>query len=158
MVESRIKSINNHAPIFRTENSLIDPKELINIGSFDLERTLEMDPEFLDTDAEHEHDQSVTSTSARFEGDELNVNKLERWIGDIDERQGRRPIQLQGRSVCKRNGRKIRFPRSPHAVWWGLQRRNRIVERRRNSRMQIRFHRTKPRPQGSARWTHGMHG
>ena len=50
-VESRIKYINNFAPIYRTQNSLIDPKELINIGSFDLERTLEMDPEFLDTEA-----------------------------------------------------------------------------------------------------------
>ena len=81
-VEKKIKAINGFAPIFRTENSLLDPKELINIGSFDLERTLEMDPEFLDTDAEHEHDQRVTSTSSKFEG-ELNVNKLERWIGSL---------------------------------------------------------------------------
>lgn len=81
-VEQSIKSINGFAPIFRTENSLIDPKELINIGSFDLERTLSMDPEFLDTDAEHEHDQRVTSTSSKFEG-ELNVNKLENWIGEL---------------------------------------------------------------------------
>ena len=81
-VEKKIKGINGFAPIFRTENSLLDPKELINIGSFDLQRTLEMDPEFLDTDAEHEHDQRVTSTSAKFEG-ELNVNKLQRWIGGL---------------------------------------------------------------------------
>tara|TARA_B110000008_G_scaffold267481_1_gene294643 strand:+ start:350 stop:1537 length:1188 start_codon:yes stop_codon:yes gene_type:complete len=81
-VEKKIKAINGFAPIFRTENSLLDPKELINIGSFDLERTLEMDPEFLDTDAEHEHDQRVTSTSSKFEG-ELNVNKLEKWIGSL---------------------------------------------------------------------------
>ena len=81
-VEKKIKGINGFAPIFRTENSLLDPKELINIGSFDLQRTLEMDPEFLDTDAEHEHDQRVTSTSAKFEG-ELNVNKLQRWIGEL---------------------------------------------------------------------------
>lgn len=81
-VEKKIKAINGFAPIFRTENSLLDPKELINIGSFDLERTLEMDPEFLDTDAEHEHDQRITSTSSKFEG-ELNVNKLEKWIGSL---------------------------------------------------------------------------
>ena len=43
-VEKRIKSINRFAPIYHTENSIIDPKELINIGSFDLHRTLEMDP------------------------------------------------------------------------------------------------------------------
>ena len=81
-VEKKIKSINGFAPIFRTENSLINPKELIGIGSFDLKRTLEMDPEFLDTEAEHEHDQRVTSTSSKFEG-ELNVNKLEKWIGTL---------------------------------------------------------------------------
>ena len=81
-VERKIKAINAFAPIYRTENSLIDPNELINIGSFDLERTLEMDPEFLDTDAEHEHDQRVTSVSSKFEG-ELNVNKLHDWIGSL---------------------------------------------------------------------------
>ncbi len=95
LVESRIKSINNFAPIFRTQNSLIEPKELINIGSFDLERTLEMDPEFLDTDAEHEHDQRVTSTSARFEG-ELNVNKLERWIGTLMRDKGEDLFRYKG--------------------------------------------------------------
>ena len=81
-VEEKIKSINAFAPIFETQNSIIDPKELINIGSFNLERTLDMDPEFLDTSAEHEHDQRVTSTSSKFEG-ELNVNKLEKWIGSL---------------------------------------------------------------------------
>ena len=94
-VESRIKSINNHAPIYRTQNSLIEPKELINIGSFDLDRTLEMDPEFLDTDSEHEHDQRVTSTSARFEG-ELNVNKLERWIGTLMRDKGEDLFRYKG--------------------------------------------------------------
>ena len=78
-IESRIKSINGSAPIFRTKNSEVHPSNLINIGSFDLERTLEMDPEFLDTDAEHEHDQSVSSTSYKFKG-ELNVNKLQSLI------------------------------------------------------------------------------
>ena len=95
VVEGRIKSINNHAPIYRTENSLIEPKELINIGSFDLDRTLEMDPEFLDTESEHEHDQRVTSTSARFVG-ELNVNKLERWIGRLMRDKGEDLFRYKG--------------------------------------------------------------
>ena len=81
-VETKIKVINGSAPIYHTENSLIEPKELINIGAFDLDRTLEMDPEFLDTEDEHEHDQRVTSTSVRFVG-ELNVNKLQAWISKL---------------------------------------------------------------------------
>ena len=94
-VESRIKSINAFAPITRTQNSIIDPNELINIGAFDLERTLEMDPEFLDTEAEHEHDDRVTSTSYKFVG-ELNVNKLQSWIGQLMREQGEDLFRYKG--------------------------------------------------------------
>ena len=94
-VESRIKSINAFAPITRTQNSIIDPNDLINIGAFDLERTLEMDPEFLDTEAEHEHDDRVTSTSYKFVG-ELNVNKLQAWIGQLMREQGEDLFRYKG--------------------------------------------------------------
>ena len=94
-VETRIKSINAFAPITRTQNSIIDPNELINIGAFDLERTLEMDPEFLDTEAEHEHDDRVTSTSYKFVG-ELNVNKLQSWIGQLMREQGEDLFRFKG--------------------------------------------------------------
>ncbi|MEE2647976.1 MAG: GTP-binding protein [Candidatus Thermoplasmatota archaeon] len=94
-VESRIKSINAFAPITRTQNSIIDPNELINIGAFDLERTLEMDPEFLDIEAEHEHDDRVTSTSYKFVG-ELNVNKLQAWIGKLMREQGEDLFRYKG--------------------------------------------------------------
>jgi len=94
-VKARIKSINGFAPIFQTQNSIIDPKELINIGAFDLEKTLEMDPEFLDTEAEHEHDDRVTSTSMKFEG-ELNVNKLERYIGSLMREHGENLFRYKG--------------------------------------------------------------
>lgn len=107
-VESRIKSINNFAPIFRTQNSLIEPKELINIGSFDLERTLDMDPEFLDTESEHEHDQRVTSTSAKFEG-ELNVNKLDRWIGELMRDKGEDLFRYKGVIAVKGMDQKFVF-------------------------------------------------
>ena len=94
-VESRIKAINAFAPITRTQNSIIDPNELINIGAFDLDRTLEMDPEFLDTEAEHEHDDRVTSTSYKFVG-ELNVNKLQAWIGKLMREQGEDLFRYKG--------------------------------------------------------------
>ncbi|PDH21874.1 MAG: hypothetical protein CND66_04340, partial [Marine Group II euryarchaeote MED-G37] len=107
-VERKIKSINGSAPILHTENSLIDPKELINIGSFDLEKTLEMDPEFLDTDAEHEHDQRVTSMSSKFEG-ELNVNKLERWIGNLMQTKAEDLFRYKGVLAVKGMDQKFVF-------------------------------------------------
>ena len=107
-VEKRIKSINGFAPIYHTENSIISPDELINIGSFDLKRTLEMDPEFLDTDSEHEHDDRVTSTSTKFEGS-LNVNKLENWIGELLEKYSQDLFRYKGVLAVKGMDRKFVF-------------------------------------------------
>ena len=107
-VESKIKSINSFAPIYHTENSIIDPTKLIGIGSFDLKRTLEMDPEFLDTESEHEHDQRVTSTSAKFEG-ELNINKLEAWIGDLMDEKAEDLFRYKGILAVKGMDEKFVF-------------------------------------------------
>ena len=107
-VESKIKSINRFAPMYHTENSIIDPANLINIGSFDLDRTLEMDPEFLDTESEHEHDDRVTSTSSRFEG-ALNVNKLERWIGELMQSKGEDLFRYKGVLAVKGMDQKFVF-------------------------------------------------
>jgi len=78
-VEAEIKKINCSAEIFRTERSKIDAMKLINLKAFSLNRVLEMDPEFLNTDGEHQHDASVTSVSFRFQGD-VNVNRMEMLI------------------------------------------------------------------------------
>ena len=107
-VESKIKSINRFAPMYHTENSIIDPANLINIGSFDLEKTLEMDPEFLDTEAEHEHDERVTSTSSKFEG-ALNVKKLERWIGELMRDKGEDLFRYKGVLAVKGMDKKFVF-------------------------------------------------
>merc|ERR1719350_2595753 len=87
-IEGRIKGINKTAKIFRSEFSKVDPKKLLGLDAFNLDRVLEFDPEFLDQDpAEHKHDDSVTSVAFKFNG-ELNVNKLQMWlrklIGDVD--------------------------------------------------------------------------
>jgi len=79
-IEARLKGINGTAQIYRTKYSKIDPKLLLNLSAFDLDRVLEFDPEFLKQDpADHIHDDRVTSIAVKFEG-ELNVNKLQKWI------------------------------------------------------------------------------
>jgi G3E family GTPase len=107
-VRNRVKAINAFAPLYETENSIIDPSELIGIGAFDLSKTLEMDPEFLDTDAEHEHDENVTSTSSKFEG-ELNVNKLERWIGELMQTKAEDLFRYKGVLAVKGMDQKFVF-------------------------------------------------
>ena len=107
-VEAKIKSINAFAPIYHTEQSVIDPSNLINISAFDLEKTLAMDPEFLDTDAEHEHDQRVTSTSSIFTGS-LNVNKLQQWIGGLMNDYGKDLFRYKGVLSVKGKNEKFVF-------------------------------------------------
>merc|ERR1719375_2876517 len=62
-IEKRLKSINTNAPIVRCTQSQVSPESVLNIRGFDLDKTLEMDPEFLNTEGEHEHDDTVTSCS-----------------------------------------------------------------------------------------------
>jgi G3E family GTPase len=78
-VEKALKGINAFAEIVRTQQSRVDPSKLLNIKAFDINRVLEMDPEFLNTDGDHQHDTTVSSVSVRFQG-ELNYHQLQMWI------------------------------------------------------------------------------
>ena len=69
LCETRLRSINKFAPIVRSTKSEVSPDQVLGIGAFDLKRTLEMDPEFLDTEGEHEHDNTVSSIGINIEGD-----------------------------------------------------------------------------------------
>ena len=94
-IEERLRKLNPSAEIYRCQQSKVEPKNLIGIQAFNLEKTLEMDPEFLDTEGEHEHDPSVSSTSTKFEGF-LNVNKLNNWIGEIIQTMGANLFRYKG--------------------------------------------------------------
>jgi G3E family GTPase len=81
-IEVELHKINPAAPITRTDQkeNLINPKELLNIQAFELDRVLEFEPDFLDEDGEHLHDESVTSVAVKVKGQPLNVNLMQRWI------------------------------------------------------------------------------
>jgi G3E family GTPase len=59
-LEKRIRSVNAMAKIYRTRNSELGMDALLGVKAFDLERALEIDPNFLGEDA-HVHDESVYS-------------------------------------------------------------------------------------------------
>lgn len=86
-VERRIREINSFAPIVRTTHGRVDLDRILDVGAFDLARVLEDDPAFLDPDAEHQHDQSVTSVGIEVEGD-LDINRVNDWIGRLLREQG----------------------------------------------------------------------
>lgn len=119
-IEGRIRKINTTCHIFRCQNSQVDPKLLLNLNMFSLERALEKDPEFLQDgskenehhdhnhDGHHdehkhshsshhagEHDSSVKSTSCKFEG-MVNQSLLNEWIDFILREYGPQLFRYKG--------------------------------------------------------------
>jgi G3E family GTPase len=55
-VEARIRAINPYARLHKTERCQIPLQEVLGRNAFDLDRILEIEPEFLDREDEHHHD------------------------------------------------------------------------------------------------------
>jgi len=94
-VEGRIRAINAFAPIIRSQRSQVSVDSVLGIRGFDLQRTLEMDPEFLNTEGEHEHDDSVSSVSLTIPGD-THMLLVNEWIGDILKDRGNDIYRMKG--------------------------------------------------------------
>merc|ERR1712216_272342 len=94
-VEARLSSINKFAPIRRCQQSKVDVNDVLNIHGFDLKRTLEMDPEFLNTDGEHEHDQTVTSLSITEDGD-VDLDDVQKFVGQTLMTKGADIYRMKG--------------------------------------------------------------
>lgn len=64
-VERRIRSLNRTARVHRTTKAQVAISDVMDRGAFDLARILEMEPNFLTGEDDHEHDDAVTSVSLR---------------------------------------------------------------------------------------------
>lgn len=107
-IEKRIHSINSGVQIIRTQQSVIDPKSIINLNMFSLDRVLEFDPEFLSGDEEHEHDPTISSVSCKFEGF-LNQAQLNNWISTILQQLGADLFRYKGLLSVAGNNKKFIF-------------------------------------------------
>jgi len=63
-VEARIRAINPYVKI-RTERCPVDLGEVLGKDAFNLDRILEIEPDFLESTHEHEHDDQVVSLSLK---------------------------------------------------------------------------------------------
>lgn len=108
-IEKDLKKINPNVVIHRTEFSKVSPKELLNIGSFDLKRVLDFEPEFLDDiDQEHEHDTSIVSVSMKLDG-EVNQEMLMRWVQRLVMEDGANLYRYKGVIAVKGKEEKFVF-------------------------------------------------
>jgi len=93
-LEKRIRAMNAMARIYRSCNSQVEINNLLGIKAFDLERALEIDPNFLQEDT-HQHDESVYSV-ALVEKGELDAEKLNNWLGELLRTQGPDIFRMKG--------------------------------------------------------------
>ena len=79
-VINEIRKVNKFVDIIETQQSKVtNLDQILNIKAFDLDKVLQKEEDFLDINAEHEHDESVTSVGIEFDG-ALNLMKLNTWL------------------------------------------------------------------------------
>ena len=86
-VETRIKKINPYAKIIRTARCDAPLDEVVGLNAFSLDRVLEVEPDFLDSDHDHEHDDDITSVSFVSETP-LDFEKFQSWFGKVLQTRG----------------------------------------------------------------------
>jgi G3E family GTPase len=93
-VEARIRAINPSAIIHRTVNCNIPVAEVLDRKAFDLDRIMEVEPEFLEEGHHHHHDDEIDSFS--FRAGEVNPDKFMPWISDLTQREGVNILRCKG--------------------------------------------------------------
>ncbi len=94
-VESRIRKINPHTNIIRTEHCKVSLENILGLESFSLDRVLEIEKDFLTWNHKHEHHGGVTSFSLVLEVP-LDVDKFENWFGALLRTHGQNILRSKG--------------------------------------------------------------
>ena len=93
-LEQKIRAMNGMVKIYPTQNAEIAMDAVLGVRAFDLDRALEIDPEFLGEDA-HEHDESVFSF-AIVESGAVDLEKLNKWLTELLQTQGPNIFRMKG--------------------------------------------------------------
>ena len=94
-VETRIRKINPYAKIIRTAHCEAPLDNILGLDAFSLDRVLEVEPDFLESDHDHEHDDDVKSVSFVSETP-LDLDKFETWFGNLLRTHGQDILRSKG--------------------------------------------------------------
>jgi G3E family GTPase len=116
-VEARIRGINPYARVHKTERAQIALSEVLGRNAFDLDRILDIEPEFLEGDGhdhdhhhdhdhdhkhahshgglKHYHDEDMQSISLRSDKP-LNADKFFPWVQDLVQKEGPNILRCKG--------------------------------------------------------------
>jgi G3E family GTPase len=94
-VEARIRKINPYTNIIKTARCVAPLDKIVGLDAFSLDRVLEFEPDFLESDHDHEHDDDITSVS--FVSDTpLDLEKFEAWFGELLQTRGQDILRSKG--------------------------------------------------------------
>ena len=94
-VEARILKINPYAKIIKTARCDAPLDEILGLNAFSLDRVLEFEPDFLDSDHDHEHDDDITSVSFISDAP-LDLEKFQTWFGTLLQTRGQDILRSKG--------------------------------------------------------------
>jgi len=122
-VEAKIRTLNKFARILHSEKASIPLEEVLNRGSFDLKKLLDVEPGFLEEDpADHEHDDSIVSISLSTDAP-LEPEKFSGWMREFIMKRGTDVLRSKGILSLKGQDRRYVF-QGIHMVMdsdWGPQ-------------------------------------
>ena len=93
-LEQRIRGMNRMVNIYQTQYTDVAMDKVLGVEAFNLERALEIDPELLN-ETDHDHDDSIFSFALTEPG-ELDLEKLNDWLGKLLETQGPNIFRMKG--------------------------------------------------------------
>jgi G3E family GTPase len=109
-IEARIRAINPYAKLHKTVNCAVALEAVLGRNAFDLDRILEIEPEFLDGEDDHEHehehehahhglkhyhDEDMQPVSLSIEGD-IDPEKFMPWLQDYVQKEGASILRAKG--------------------------------------------------------------
>jgi G3E family GTPase len=127
-VEKTIRTINPYAKLHRTQNCALPISDVLERNAFDLDRILDLEPDFLEEGHHHHHAEDVRSVS--FSAGEVDPEKFMPWIQEVTQVQG--PDILRSKGILAFDGEPKRFVfQGVHMILDGdLQREWRADEKR----------------------------
>ncbi len=94
-VEARIRAINPYAKLHRTVNCAVPLSDVLDQNAFDLDRIMELEPDFLEEGHHHHHDDDIQSISVSYDG-EMDPEKFMPWISQITQEKGPDILRCKG--------------------------------------------------------------
>ncbi len=94
-VEARIRTINPYARLHRTTKCDVEIAQVLERNAFDLERIIELEPDFLEEGHHHHHDEEMQSIAITHEG-EVDPEKFLPWISQLTQVQGPDILRCKG--------------------------------------------------------------